>query len=213
MCVCVCVCVLDLEREWTCAAAYSDEDSEFLILFSPVFEMLLCVHLHNIIMNAQKDRVIATLCTCTEYHVKVCVYVRTWLEAEMEQAWHSLSPSVPSNCRTSTTQPCAPHHACPYTVHYGHTLTLFSRTSAMLPTTPLVVSAVCSFSSAHKSPGSTYGTANLHLRTLPLAQVSCMFMLLCPHQWVRGRWPWGYGSALSIITHPPHTHKDTHTQE
>ena len=26
-----------------------------------------------------------------------------------------------------------------------------------------------------------------------------MFMLLRPHQWVRGRWPWGYGSVLSII--------------
>ena len=26
----------------------------------------------------------------------------------------------------------------------------------------------------------------------------CMFMLLRPHQWVRGRWPWGYGSDLSI---------------
>ena len=24
-------------------------------------------------------------------------------------------------------------------------------------------------------------------------------MLLCPHQWVRGRWAWGYGSVLSII--------------
>ena len=24
-------------------------------------------------------------------------------------------------------------------------------------------------------------------------------MLLRPHQWVRGRWPWGYGSVLSII--------------
>ena len=23
-------------------------------------------------------------------------------------------------------------------------------------------------------------------------------MLLRPHQWVRGRWPWGYGSVLSI---------------
>ena len=27
----------------------------------------------------------------------------------------------------------------------------------------------------------------------------CMFMLLRSHQWVRGRWPWGYGSILSII--------------
>ena len=26
-----------------------------------------------------------------------------------------------------------------------------------------------------------------------------MFMWLRPHQWVRGRWPWGYGGALSII--------------
>ena len=26
-----------------------------------------------------------------------------------------------------------------------------------------------------------------------------MFVLLRPHQWVRGRWPWGYGSVLSII--------------
>ena len=24
-------------------------------------------------------------------------------------------------------------------------------------------------------------------------------LLLRPHQWVGGRWPWGYGSALSII--------------
>ena len=24
-------------------------------------------------------------------------------------------------------------------------------------------------------------------------------MLLRPHQWVRGRWPWGYGSVLSTI--------------
>ena len=25
------------------------------------------------------------------------------------------------------------------------------------------------------------------------------YMLLRPHQWVRGRWPWGYGGVLSII--------------
>ena len=31
------------------------------------------------------------------------------------------------------------------------------------------------------------------------------FMLLRPHQWVRGRWPQGYGSALSIhIDTRPH---------
>ena len=30
------------------------------------------------------------------------------------------------------------------------------------------------------------------VREVSLAQVSCMFMLLRPHRWVRGRWPWGY---------------------
>ena len=34
------------------------------------------------------------------------------------------------------------------------------------------------------------------VREVSLAQVSCiLFMLLHPHQWVRGRWPWGYGSV------------------
>ena len=28
-------------------------------------------------------------------------------------------------------------------------------------------------------------------------------MLLRPHQWVCGRWPWGYGSVLSIIIQGP----------
>ena len=42
------------------------------------------------------------------------------------------------------------------------------------------------------------------VREVSLAQVSCILMYVYvapPHQWVRGRWPWGYGSALSIITH------------
>ena len=39
------------------------------------------------------------------------------------------------------------------------------------------------------------------VREVSLAQVSCILMLLRPHQWVRGRWPWGYGSVLSIIIH------------
>ena len=38
------------------------------------------------------------------------------------------------------------------------------------------------------------------VREVNLAQVGCiLIMLLRPHQWVRGRWPWGYGSVLSII--------------
>ena len=37
------------------------------------------------------------------------------------------------------------------------------------------------------------------VREVSLAQVSCILMLLRPHQWVRGRWPWGYGSVMSII--------------
>ena len=34
-----------------------------------------------------------------------------------------------------------------------------------------------------------------------LAQVSCilMYVYVAPPTWVRGRWPWGYGSVLSII--------------
>ena len=36
------------------------------------------------------------------------------------------------------------------------------------------------------------------VREVSLAQVSCILMLR-QHQWVRGRWPWGYGSVLSII--------------
>ena len=35
------------------------------------------------------------------------------------------------------------------------------------------------------------------VREVSLAQI----LLLCPHQWVRGRWPWGYGSALLLCTH------------
>ena len=41
------------------------------------------------------------------------------------------------------------------------------------------------------------------VREVSLAQVSCILMYVYvapPHQWVRGRWPWGYGSVLSIIT-------------
>ena len=40
------------------------------------------------------------------------------------------------------------------------------------------------------------------VREVSLAQVSCILMYVYvarPHQWVRGRWPWGYGSVLSII--------------